>query len=190
MAYLTASQVRDRQRQRVGNVSAFSDAVIDEAVAAFEALIERYRGVAYTPRTVTEFHADGTHGAVLVLSWPFVRGVPTITRDGVAVTDGFTLDAAAGIIYGFARRGHLSVTYSHGLTAPPAEVLRLCALYAALEVKAADAATVDNAFAVISPDGGTERRSTADWDAGRPTGWLSVDRGLNALVDYRSTGLA
>jgi len=34
-------------------------------------------------------------------------------------------------------------------------------------------------------DAGTTRYSTPDWEGGRPTGWLEVDRLLNTLPDYR-----
>ena len=39
-------------------------------------------------------------------------------------------------------------------------------------------------------EAGTTRYSTPDWSAGRPTGWLEVDRLLNSLPDYRTPGIA
>ena len=46
---------------------------------------------------------------------------------------------------------------------------------------------------VVSPeatDAGTTRYSTPDWNRGRPTGFLEVDRLLNSLPIFRPAGIA
>lgn len=188
MSYLTAAEVRERQAQRVGSVTKYPDAALEDLIAAFERLAERFRGVAYEVREHTLYVPEG-HGPTVVLPWPMVAEVDEILVYDDEVT-GFTLDAAAGILHGLPTHGALQITYSHGMAETPPEVKRACALYVAREAQADTTATQDNAFAVIAPDGSMERRSTPDWAAGRPTGWIDVDRILGALEDYRSGGLA
>lgn len=187
MAYLTPTEVRAANGSRLNDPSTYPDDVLAGHVEAFEALAERYRGVAYTRRTRTELVAPS--GGPLVLAWPMVHEVLEITDGGTDVDCGYTLDAEAGVLYGQFPRCHLTVVYEHGFETTPAAVRRACALYVWHEATA-DATPDQGNMLSIATDVGVERRATPDWAAGRPTGWMDVDRILNALDDYRTPGLA
>lgn len=189
MALLTAAQVRARQPQRVSSDAAYSDELLEGLVAEFTDLAQRYRGVAYEEVETTQVSATDRAGNALSLGWPLVSSIDEVTIDGQEWSGSYTLDGAAGVVYGLPTSGVLAVTYTHGHDTPPPTVLRACALWVALEAVASMKATVDNAYSVIAADGSIERRSTADWIAGRPTGWQPVDAALNQLPDYRVPGI-
>ena len=72
--------------------------------------------------------------------------------------------------------------------ARPAAVLRACRLYVR-SCALSDQSSIPRDVLGQSFEGTYTRYSTPDWDAGRPTGYLDVDRLLNTLDDYR-TGFA
>lgn len=189
MALLTAAQVRARQPQRVSSDAAYSDELLEGLVAEFTELATLYRGVAYEEKTTTQVFGNDRHGNSLFLGWPLVSSIDEVTIDGQEWSGSYTLDGAAGLVYGLPTSGVLAVTYTHGHSTAPPTLLRACALWVALEAVASMKATVDNAYSVVAADGSIERRSTADWIAGRPTGWQPVDAALNQLPDYRVPGI-
>lgn len=189
MPYLTAAQVRARVPALV-NTTMFSDSEINLLVGEFEEIAERYRGVSFTPRNHTEtFTRPSTS---LLLSRQPVRSITSFTVDGVAgdVTD-LTVDLATGKIQGgrWTLSTPVSVTYSHGLDAPPAVVLRACAEYCR-SVAMSDRSGQSRDVIAQSFDGGITRYSTPDFTRGRPTGFLEVDRLLSSVRDYRMTAVA
>lgn len=189
MAILTAADVRERQKARVASEAAFPDLVLDDLIADFEQLYARYRGAAPETWTATQTLAAGTFSSTVVLDWPLVQSIDQILIDGDEWAGGYTLDSAAGIVHGLPCHGHLTLGYTHGPDEASSAVKRLCALYAAKTAVADSKADSGNAYAVVVGDA-VERRSTPDWAAGRPTGWIDVDGGLNQLPDYRSGKLA
>lgn len=68
--------------------------------------------------------------------------------------------------------------------APPATLLRACREYVR-SCALADRSNVPRDVIGQTFDGGYTRYSTPDKDAGRPTGYLDVDRLLNSLDDFR-----
>lgn len=189
MAYLTAAQVRSRV-PALQNTTTFSDAELDRLVSEFEPIAERFRGVAFTPRTRTQVFAF-PKPVVLLGSQP-LRSVTSFTVDGVAGTvANLSVDTQTGKIAGGGWIGAetLSVTYSHGLDAPDPIVLRACAEYCRA-VAVSDRSGQGRDVISQSFDGGVTRYSTPDFGRGRPTGFLEVDRLLSSVRDYRLTAVA
>lgn len=198
--YLTAAQVR-ASVPALNNVDQFSDTLINDLVSEFEAVAEDYRGAAFTPRTETETVTFGNGLvplgglATVVLKWPLVRTVTSVTADATVVpAASYSVDVRNGTlrwlsvsgasvnIFGV---GSVVVVYDHGYTTPPPIVLRACRQY----VRAcalSDTSGVPRDVIGQSIEGVYTRYSTPDKAAGRPTGWLEVDRLLNSLPDYRA----
>lgn len=185
--YLTAAEVRDRARSLPSDIT---DAEIESLVSEFEEIAERYRGVAFTPRSYTE--TISAPGSTVILTRYPLRSVTSFTVDGDAGTVAdLTVDAQLGTIYGggWASATPLVVVYSYGLDEPPAVLLRACTEYVAA-VARADRSGQSRDVISQSFDGGFTRYSTPSWGDGRPTGFLEVDRLLNSLPDYRVPGIA
>lgn len=189
MAYLTAAQVRSRV-PALQNHTAYSDDELDRLVSEFEPIAERFRGVAFTPRTRTQVFTY-PKPVVLLGSQP-LRSVTSFTVNGTSGTVAdLTVDVATGKIAdgGWIGAKTLSVTYSHGLDAPDPVVLRACAEYCRA-VAFSDRSGQGRDVISQSFDGGVTRYSTPDFTRGRPTGFLEVDRLLSSVRDYRSTAVA
>jgi hypothetical protein len=77
------------------------------------------------------------------------------------------------------------VAYDHGYDQPPPLVLRACRQYVR-SCALADLSGMPRDVIGQSIDGGYTRYSTPDKAAGRPTGYLEVDRLLNSLPDLRA----
>lgn len=189
MAYLTAAQVRSRV-PALQNTTTYSDAELDRLVSEFESIAERFRGVAFVPRTRTEVFTYPS-SVVLLGSQP-LRSITSFTVDGVAGTvANLTVDTSTGKIAdgGWYGSKTLSVTYSHGLDSPDANILRACAEYCRA-VAFSDRSGQGRDVISQSFDGGVTRYSTPDFARGRPTGYLEVDRLLTSVRDYRTTAVA
>jgi hypothetical protein len=163
-----------------------SNAEIGALIAEFVEVAERYRGVALEPRTATDtFRNPGA--SVQLARWP-VRSLASATADGdpLVVAD---LDYSdTGIVSGLPdNAGTVTVTYSHGIDTP-AVAARACAEYVRAVALAERSGTSRDVIAQ-SFDGGFTRYSTPDWNRGRPTGFLEVDRLLDTLPDYRVPGV-
>ena len=127
--------------------------------------------------------ASRTNATTVVLS-----AATTATATGVVATIGSaltvdTLDEAAGRAH-LCTRGRMTAGIRHGATSTPAALLDACTEYV-LCVARNRASGVSRNTLSEATDAGTTRYSTPDWSAGRPTGWLEVDRLLNTLPDYR-----
>lgn len=197
--YLTAAAFRDQVK---GEFSAADSVVNDdrltELIEEFEDVAERYRGVAFTPRSATvSMHPRCRR------PWRLghieVTAITTVTIDGTAVAD----PAAGELIrhqLGWllvpsvswpSPQTSLTIAYTHGLAQVPVAVLRACRLYVSREAWAEANPTDGNTYSTTNADLGiTVRESTADWARGRPTGWLDVDRQLNKVPDRRPRGMA
>jgi len=124
-----------------------------------------------------------TNGTTVVLSQ-----ATTATASNVVVTIGRaltvdTLDEAEGRLH-LCWHGRATSAFRHGLTSAPAALLDACTEYV-LCVARSRASGVSRNTLSEATEVGTTRYSTPDWEGGRPTGWLEVDRLLNTLPDYR-----
>lgn len=180
--YLTPDLVRER---RPGNqtLSGTSDDTLARIIGDFEQIAEEYRGVAYVTRTATHSAYLRCDNRLLLTHRP-VQSVTSVDVDGTVV--GSTVDVAAGIVWLSGNQtGQATCTYTHGLTGTlPGPLLSACVEYVA-SVAAAEKSTTSRNIMSQNNDGVVVRYSTPDWGAGRPTGWLEVDRLLNSLPDYR-----
>lgn len=186
MAYMTADDLRDRVPAL--DDPDITDTMLEDLVEEFEDIAERYLGVAYESRSETETF-DLDQDTLVVLKWVKVTAVGTITIDGDAVdSDDYTFTDGYAITFTSPRTGVLSVTYTHGEATPTKPLLRAGREY----VKAcalSDRSRVPRDVISQSGEGFTTRYSTPDWDRGRPTGYIEVDRLLNSLPMYRLPGI-
>lgn len=191
MAYLSADDLRAGSVV-IDNAERFHDDLLDGLVAEFEALAERYRGVAFEPRT-TSVSLPQIGGCLLVLPHVEVTAVSEVTEDDVVVesTD-YTLWTTEGVLerpWAWST-GPIVVSYTHGLSSPPAAILRACREWVRAKAMQSTGNMPRNALSYSDESGFSYRESTADWSAGRPTGLLVVDDALNSLPDRRTPVLA
>ena len=191
---LTAAEVRAATVRYMDlDAATYPDADIEALVAEFEEVFTDYRGVAPTPREITEVVTVPSVSSKLVLSWPVVSAVDSITVNAVELdADLYEFDGPTGVITyqgAFSSLYPASVVYTHGLAAVPAALSRACARYVASVLKSEESGTSRDVLS-SNFDGGTTRYSTPDKAAGRPTGWLEVDRLLNSLTNYKVPGVA
>lgn len=184
LPYLTGTQLR----AQVPDLAGWTDEQLDPYVTEFEQLAERYRGVAFTPRTAT-IEKQGQGDQLLLLDHAPIISVTDAAIDAVDVDlADVTVDKAIGSLSRLAgwRGTSVAISYVHGIPAPPAAILRACRLYVWREALSDANPDASNSYVRSNPDlGVVERQSTADFAAGRPTGWLDVDRLLNGLPDER-----
>ena len=124
-----------------------------------------------------------TNGTTVVLSAATIA-----TASNVVVTIGRALtvdklDEAEGRLHLY-WHGRATSAFRHGLTSQPAALLDACTEYVLSVARSRASGTSRNVLSEAT-EAGTTRYSTPDRDAGRPTGWLEVDRLLNTLPDYR-----
>jgi hypothetical protein len=193
VAYLTAAQVRSRV-PALANTTTYSTTELDSLVAEFTEIAERYLGVAFEPRTVTAEQVVRPNRLVKLAN-PQVRTVTAVTIDGVALTAGeladLTVDQVAGTVIDGLWVGSpfATFTYSHGHDEPTPTLLRATSEYVR-SVAFADRSGQSRDVIAQSMDGSFTRYSTPDWNRGRPTGFLEVDRLLNSLTIFSTPGVA
>jgi hypothetical protein len=249
-ALLTATAAKERDTR----LARLADGEVTAAIASFDEIVCRYRGVAPTQRTafhtghsdrygVLELPARRVAQVVVVDADDARRVSDAVTATNTALTsataaftsedvgrtvigDGFPLgvtiatrssatavvlsaattaaatgvvatigtpvlvdqiDEAPGRIH-IGHRGRFTVAFRHGMTSTPSLLLDACTEYVLCTLQARSSGVSRNTLS-IATEAGTTRYSTPDWHAGRPTGWLDVDRLLNSLPDER-VGLA
>jgi hypothetical protein len=193
MAYLTAAQVRSRVPV-LANATTYPDSELNNLVSEFTDIAERYRNVAFEPRTVTGEIITRPNDMQQLGHAP-VRTVTAISVDGTAVGASdlakVIIDGPTGMISNGPWRNarQMTVTYTHGLDAPSETLLRACAEYVRAIAFSTRSGQSRDVIAQ-SIDGSFTRYSTPDWNRGRPTGFLEVDRLLNSVPDYRIHGVA
>ena len=188
-SYLTPADFRGTGLP-LDNSEKFPDPMIADAVAEFEEIAEEYRGVAFTPREAEWTDPDRCHwyGPRRVLLPHSKIITVTTTLDDDDYTDPLILDSEAGILT-LPLYGAWVVTYTHGYSTPPRLILAACRDYVTLCCLRSLSGTSREAIAT-SADGVTYRYSTPDPAAGRPTGYMDVDRRLNMVADHRVPGIA
>lgn len=187
MAYLTAAQVRERVARSGSSdpLSGLADAVVDGYVAEFEQVAEDYVDEAYQARTATEVHRVRSVTDTIALDRVNITAITSITTDGVALgASSYELDKLEGIVRrttgAFSPTYPATIVYTYGTSTVPEILKRACALYVQ-RVSEAEKSGQGRDLIAQGIDGGTTRYSTPDKAAGRPTGWLEVDRLLNVL---------
>lgn len=134
MAWMTAAQLRAFD-DGLTNAEVYSDEQLTAVISDVEAELERILGMAYNSRTATdEWHLGaGTQWLRLDHRWP--TAITSLSIDGIAVTAG----AIAGLIIdrrtasvrnlgGWLYGTDILVTYTHGQSAPPDDLLRAAKL--------------------------------------------------------------
>lgn len=151
----------------------------------FTDLATRYRGHSPIVRRAVSDLPPG----ITQLPWPMVQSVDGVTLlDGTVVEGPFTYGDAA-----WARRtGWVSSTgrvdYAHGRPSVALGMRRAAIGWAAFTVVAEDAGMSRDVLWETT-ESGTVRYSSPDWRAGRPTGFIVVDAGLDAQPDLRVPGI-
>lgn len=195
--YLTPAQIRAAV-PTLADQGKYPDTVLSDLVAEFEQVAEEYRGVAFTPRTAVETQTICSGAGSLTLNWPRVRSITSVVVDGTTidsstyrVTEAGVLQSSTGFIGGSAfPEASAVVTYSHGFDVPTSTVapgsvlLRACREYVRV-CAVADRSSVPRDIIATTADGMSTRYGTPDKKAGRPTGYIEIDRLLNTLPDYR-----
>ena len=170
----------------------WSDTVLTDLISEFENIAEMYLGVAFVSRTVTGETHYLQGQSMLRTYWKEVTAVSSITVTPWQSTTQ-TLSASdlqihrntGDVFLGSCYSGVAVISYMHGYATTPAPILRACREYVR-SCALRDYSTVGRDVIAQSVDGGgTTRYSTPDWNAGRPTGYIEVDRLLNSQ-DNRS----
>ena len=191
MAYLTASSAKSRDTR----LADFTDGAVDAQIAAFKEIAEPYRGVAFETTTATAVKVPGRSGCKLLTPNVKLIALSAASLDGTALTSDERADVTIWADEGILERAagwsatQVSLTYTHGYASPPAAILDACTEYVLCVLRARASGVSRNTLSEAT-EAGTTRYSTPDWSAGRPTGWLEVDRLLNSLPDYRIPGMA
>lgn len=191
MPYMTASALRSAV-PALNDTGKYPDSVLTGLITEFEEIAEEYRGVAYIPRTATETFTVPLASSAIILRHVRVRSVTSVVIDGNTVdptsydyTDHGTLVTRVGFLgSAYMPVSRAVIVYSHGYDSPPQGVLRACRMYVYYSAMA-DRSAVPRDIIATSADGLTTRYSTPDIRAGRPTGYLDVDRLLNSQPDER-----
>lgn len=178
MALVTAAAAKER----VESLADFSDELVNDAVAEFEDILVRYTGRTYGTASVDETIIARPLPTTVVLNHCYVTEVTAITLDGTAldITDiDWTPAGVVSEIPWTDTDGEAVISYSYGEPSTPMAV-RLCIEYVNRVLRAEDVGTGRDVLSMAF-EGGSTRYVTPDWDKGRPTGWLEIDRGLNSL---------
>jgi hypothetical protein len=195
VALLAADEIRELV-EALNDDAKFPDEVLDGLVAEFTDVARDYRGQAFEATSETETTVLAESTTWLRLRWPLVTAVASVTVTAPAVggtstslsASDYTVDAETGHLYypaGFTAGSRVVVAYTHGEDGTTnAPLVRACRLYVR-SCALSDRTTVGRDVIATTVDGNIQRFSTPDANAGRPTGWLEVDRLLNSLPDRR-----
>lgn len=156
---------------------------IAELRAEFEDIAERWTGQAWVPR----FARETLYGSLLSRMAP--RALVSVVDYYSTVVDstGWLLQPSGQVSSGFgtytlnAGTAPYTVGYTHGGDRPPADLIAACKTYIRAKLLEDGNRIGKDTLSFADPSGGTTRYSTPDWNAGRPTGLLDVDRVLCSL---------
>jgi hypothetical protein len=177
--YFTLEEFRDLPS--MDDDGKYPDEDVERAAGYITAIVERFVGTSFVPRTFTK-KLSGT-GSDVSLPSPFVLEVTGVDDGDVAQTGPFEVDN--GSLIGPWSRGirNLTVTYDAGYSdEPPADIKEavMQAARARLLEKHGSARVQDRTQSVSNNDGGTTTFVLAGPD--HPTGYPEVDA---VLVGYR-----
>lgn len=207
VATLTAAQARLRLPAGAPPIDASDDRFdttwLTEAVKRHDETFARYRGeVAATATEIETVRPVGVSDRLL-LRWPKVISITSITVDGTALPSAsyYPEDGIVVRTSGCWRHQSLVVaTYVHGfgevVTDPdpddpdsgaPADLKDSCAWFVALKAQSERTGAAARSVRASGPDFTSYVR--ADWAGGRPTGWDEVDDIWNSYPDLRMPGI-
>jgi NaMN:DMB phosphoribosyltransferase len=195
VAYLSADEIRTlvARTATVDPFGEYTDEDLDKLAGEFKGTVERYLGCAQEPTTTTEIVDLTAPAKEIVLAWPKIRSITSVTVAGVTLAaTAYRPRLASGLLVrvgGCWDHEHPpTVVYVHGADAPSEGLERACALYVA-SVAVAEQSGTSRDIITQGIDGGTTRYSTPNFDEGRPTGWLEVDRLINAEAGFKIPGI-
>lgn len=163
------------------------DSEIERLIDEFTEIAERYRGCTFEP-TSTTVTLRGSGACQLVVPFSMVTSVDAITIDGVAQNVGDVTLWPEGVLEWsttWPSGDAITVTVTHGYTTPPDVLVTACGEYVRSEAPFLRTNAPRNTISYTDDSGFSYRESTPDFGAGRPTGWIAVDRRLNQLPDMR-----
>lgn len=161
MAWMTAEELRAFD-DGLTNASTYRDDQLTAVIADVEAELERIIGTAYNSRTATdEWHlGDGSRWLRLDHGWP--TAVSAASIGGVALSSGtlsaLVIDRRAATVYlasGWTCELAVLVTYAHGQSAPPADLLRAAKILCRARLGQTRNAIPDRAERFVSEGGQT-----------------------------------
>lgn len=189
-----ASMPSIRQMPGIADDSTYPPQRVREVREEFEAIVDEYRGTSFVPRlrvqtvrhdcwwSLSSFLLDDLHPRVL-------RSID-VGGDAVADLSVWTF-SPYGLLYsetsgvsGWAVGEAVTIAYEYGLSEPPPALQRACREYVRA-VLLRETSGVDRDVISQSFEGMVTRYSTPDASAGRPTGYVEIDRLLNSLPDHR-----
>jgi hypothetical protein len=169
----------------VSSEAKYPDDVVEAAADWAEGVIEAECGTSFTLRAHTEI-TDGTGNSDIILSWPFVAAITSVTVDGVGLS-GPEL-AALSFFEGILRRpigstwsygrANITVVYTAGYSAVPPADIKGAAMQATsyrLRTFYGDKGHSERATSVSNEMGTT---SLAIADENHPTGLPEVDAAI------------
>lgn len=184
MALLTAADLR--AVPLLDNDTKFPDAVLEELVAEFEAVAARFLDTALA-ETETEVTVRGTSSQVVELPVTNLTAVSEASVDGSTVTDlsDVTVRSRGALVRSGGWWGDWwTFTVTHGLADDATELpvlRRACREFVRAKAIESQGNQPRNTLSYSDDQGWSYRESTADWDAGRPTGLMVVDQALDSL---------
>jgi len=157
---------------------------IEDLTQEFAEIARKYTGAAIEPQTVTEtLHAR--HHRTQLSNYP-VTAITAVTIDDDPVDVAMISFDSAGMLY-LPADGTVEVTYTHGEDTP--EVARRACVEYIRAVALSERSGTSRDVISQSFDGGFTRYSTPNWEQGRPTGFLEVDRLLASLPNRHIPGI-
>lgn len=167
-----------RKEPKLGDVTAFPDALLREVRDEWESWIEELCNLRMTPGYSVEYHT-GRDDKYVVLDAYEVSAIRSVLIAGVEVDPStYTLTRIGTVTYtGTLRWGEtVEVHFEHGLTRPPGKLVREVRKAIARELLRRGAQTPNDVISETSTQGGPViRYSTPDPRAGRWTGIMSLD---------------
>lgn len=187
MAYLSAADVKAAS-STINDDDRFTDELVESLVAEFELIFEDAAPFAAEPRTVEGEEHTATRNGSIALHHTKIRTLDEVRVDGVAISAealaALSLRKGAGVVTRI-YAPHCAVVefdYTHGLDAPDAVITRACVEY----VRAAGLEFLSkkprNTTGYTDDSGFSFRESTPDKQQRRWTGFIAVDRLINASI--------
>lgn len=146
----------------------------------FEETAERYLSHTYVARYGVET-VTASSGTVSLSRTPLRSVLAAQDWNGTALVVAEWVVDVNGDVRAPGAAGRVTVRFTHGEDAPPSALVEACKIFVRQKALEVDNRIGRDVLSTFTMDGGTERFSTPDWDAGRPTGYLDVDRILNSL---------
>lgn len=187
--YLTDQELTSL-RDIAGQAHKFTFDDLREKLTEFEDIAEEYCGVAFVRRYARDLLDGSGVSRVYVSRRParsllsvhvagssYSTSLFTLYTHGVLdyLTGSFTSPTVSGL--------NIAVGYEHGLDRPPPKIVHAAKQWIRSTLFADRSGVGRDVLSITDTQtGGSTRYSTPDWDAGRPTGFLEVDRDLNASM--------